>query len=59
MGLGKHDLYERVFGSETALRVMQQSRVPVLAVPQNWIGIPRTLLVAAAPVETHEGRFET
>lgn len=46
MGLGKHDLYERVFGSETALRVMQQSRVPVLAVPQNWIGIPRSLLVA-------------
>jgi len=46
MGLGKHDLYERVFGSETALRVMQQSRVPVLAVPQNWIGIPRNVLVA-------------
>ncbi|HWE41255.1 MAG TPA: universal stress protein [Gemmatimonadaceae bacterium] len=46
MGLGKHDLYERVFGSETALRVMQRSRVPVLAVPQNWIGIPRSLLVA-------------
>jgi nucleotide-binding universal stress UspA family protein len=46
MGLGKHDLYERVFGSETALRVMQQSHVPVLAVPQNWIGIPRHLLVA-------------
>ena len=46
MGIGKHDLYERVFGSETALRVMQQSQVPVLAVPQNWIGIPRNLLVA-------------
>lgn len=46
MGLGKHDLYDRVFGSETALRVMQQSHVPVLAVPQNWIGIPRHLLVA-------------
>ena len=46
MGVGKHDLYERVFGSETALRVMQQSHVPVLAVPQNWIGIPRNLLVA-------------
>jgi len=46
MGLGKHDLYERVFGSETALRVMQRSRVPVLAVPQNWIGIPRRVLIA-------------
>jgi nucleotide-binding universal stress UspA family protein len=46
MGLGKHDLVARMFGSETALRVMQQSAVPVLAVPQNWIGIPRRMLVA-------------
>ncbi|MFL5562717.1 MAG: universal stress protein [Gemmatimonadaceae bacterium] len=46
MGLGKHDLYERVFGTETALKVMRQSRLPVLAVPQNWIGIPRHLLIA-------------
>lgn len=46
MGLGKHDLYERVFGTETALQVMRQSHVPVLAVPQNWIGIPRHLVIA-------------
>lgn len=46
MGLGKHDLVARMFGSETALMVMQQARVPVLAVPQNWIGIPRRLLIA-------------
>lgn len=47
MGLGKHALADRVFGSETALKVMQRSRVPVLAVPQNWIGIPRRVLIAA------------
>lgn len=46
MGLGKHDLYERVFGTETALHVMRRSHVPVLAVPQNWIGIPRRLVIA-------------
>ena len=46
MGLGKHQLVDRVFGTETALRVMRQSSVPVLAVPQNWIGMPRRLLVA-------------
>jgi nucleotide-binding universal stress UspA family protein len=46
MGLGKHDLADRMFGSETAVRVMQQARTPVLAVPQNWIGIPRRALVA-------------
>jgi nucleotide-binding universal stress UspA family protein len=46
MGLGKHDLADRVFGTETAVRVMQHSRAPVLAVPQNWIGIPRRVLIA-------------
>lgn len=46
MGLGKHDLLARMFGSETALMVMQKSHVPVLAVPQNWIGIPRRVLIA-------------
>lgn len=47
MGIGKHALADRVFGSETALRVIRRSSVPVLAVPQNWIGIPRRLLIAA------------
>jgi nucleotide-binding universal stress UspA family protein len=46
MGLGKHELLDRVFGTVTALRVMQVSSVPVLAVPQNWIGVPRNVLVA-------------
>ena len=46
MGLGKHDLYERLFGTETALQAMRQAHVPVLAVPQNWIGIPRHFVIA-------------
>ena len=46
LGLGRHDLLDRVFGSETALRVIRSSHVPVLAVPQNWIGIPRRVLIA-------------
>ena len=46
MGLGSHQLVDRFFGTETALRVMQRSHVPVLAVPENWIGIPRRVLVA-------------
>jgi nucleotide-binding universal stress UspA family protein len=46
MGLGKHEVFDRVFGSETALRVMRHAKTPVLAVPQNWIGIPRRVLVA-------------
>lgn len=45
-GLGKHALVDRIFGSETALRVMRLSGVPVLAVPENWIGVPRRILVA-------------
>jgi nucleotide-binding universal stress UspA family protein len=46
MGLGKHDLLDRVFGTETALRVMRASSVPILAVPENWIGVPRKVLIA-------------
>lgn len=46
LGLGRHELLDRVFGTETALRVMRVSSVPVLAVPQNWIGVPRKVLVA-------------
>jgi nucleotide-binding universal stress UspA family protein len=46
MGLGRHELLDRVFGTETALRVMRVSPVPILAVPQNWIGVPRRVLVA-------------
>ena len=58
MGLGKHDVLDRVFGTETALRVMRASPVPILAVPQNWIGIPRKVLVAVdfGPASLHAAR---
>ena len=46
LGVGRHQILDRVFGSETALRVMRVCSVPVLAVPQNWIGVPRHVLVA-------------
>ena len=46
MGLGRHLILDRVFGTETALRVMRVSPVPILAVPQNWIGVPRKVLIA-------------
>jgi universal stress protein E len=46
MGLGRHELRDRFLGTETALRVMRLSPVPILAVPQNWIGVPRKVLVA-------------
>jgi nucleotide-binding universal stress UspA family protein len=46
MGLGRHEFKDRVFGGETALHLMQMCCVPVLAVPQNWIGIPHRVLIA-------------
>ena len=33
VGLGRHDVKDRIFGEETALKVARSSRVPVLAVP--------------------------
>jgi len=41
VGLGRHQLVDRVFGDETALKVVRLSRVPVLAVPDGCIAIPR------------------
>jgi nucleotide-binding universal stress UspA family protein len=35
MGIGRHAVTDRVFGSETALKVARVSRVPVLAVPEG------------------------
>jgi nucleotide-binding universal stress UspA family protein len=35
LGAGRHERIDRWFGTETALRVMQLSHVPVLAVPQS------------------------
>ena len=46
MGLGHHDLLDRLFGSETALHVLRVSRVPVLAVPPTFTHLPRRAVVA-------------
>ena len=35
VGLGQHELIDRIFGSETALKISRLSRVPVLAVPAH------------------------
>jgi nucleotide-binding universal stress UspA family protein len=46
LGLGRHSLYDRVLGTETALKVMALSDVPVLAVPATGDQLPRTAVVA-------------
>jgi nucleotide-binding universal stress UspA family protein len=38
VGIGRHDVIDRIFGSETALKVARLSRVPVLAVPAAFRG---------------------
>lgn len=47
LGLGRHDRLDRWFGTETALRVVQMSHIPVLAVPGDAVGRrPRSAVVA-------------
>jgi len=46
LGLGGHGLTDRLFGSETALRLVRISRTPVLAVGPNAPSEPRRILVA-------------
>jgi nucleotide-binding universal stress UspA family protein len=45
IGLGRHDVVERIFGDETALKVIRESQVPVLAVPDQYRGAPHSALV--------------
>jgi nucleotide-binding universal stress UspA family protein len=46
LGPGRHALADRLFGSETALRVMRLAHVPVLAVPAEARELPRSAVVA-------------
>jgi nucleotide-binding universal stress UspA family protein len=46
LGLGRHGVTDRIFGSETALQVMRLAHVPVLGVPADAHGLPRTAVVA-------------
>lgn len=40
LGLGRHELVDRFFGDETALKVVRSSHVPVLAVPEDQTAMP-------------------
>lgn len=45
VGLGHHEVIDRIFGSETALKICRVSRVPVLAVPAQARKAPRRAVV--------------
>ena len=45
VGLGRHELVDRIFGDETALKVARLSHVPVLAVPERGAAAPRHAIV--------------
>lgn len=46
MGLGHHQLMDRVFGSETTLHTLRAAHTPVFAVPQTYSGLPRRAIAA-------------
>ena len=51
-GLGRHRVIDRLFGDETALRLVRVSAVPVLAVTNNLTCAPRRIVVAVDYSET-------
>lgn len=46
VGLGHHDLLDRLFGGETALHALRLAHTPVLAVPPDFKQLPRRVVVA-------------
>ena len=46
VGIGRHELVDRIFGDETALKVARSSHLPVLAVPDDDFGVPQHAVVA-------------
>jgi nucleotide-binding universal stress UspA family protein len=46
VGLGHHELLDRLFGGEIALHALRQARTPVLAVPPTFRDLPRRIIVA-------------
>ena len=46
VGLGRHDILDRIFGGETTLKIAQRSSAPVLAVPERSRLLPRSAAVA-------------
>jgi len=51
-GLGRHRVIDRLFGNETALRLVRMSAVPVLAVTNGLTHAPRRIVVAIDYSET-------
>jgi nucleotide-binding universal stress UspA family protein len=46
VGVGHHDILTRVFGAETALRVLRRTRIPVIAVHPEFTQLPSKAVVA-------------
>jgi nucleotide-binding universal stress UspA family protein len=46
VGLGRHGAAVRAGGSQTALRVARLAPMPLLAVPESFAALPRTIVVA-------------
>lgn len=46
LGLRHHSVLDRVFGAETALRIMRRSRLPVLAVVPSLVELPERVVAA-------------
>lgn len=46
MGLGHHQLMDRVFGSETMLHTLRSAHRPIFAVPQAFSALPRRAIAA-------------
>jgi nucleotide-binding universal stress UspA family protein len=46
LGLGHHELLDRLFGGETALHTLRLARIPVLAVPPDFTHLPKRVIVA-------------
>jgi nucleotide-binding universal stress UspA family protein len=41
MGLGHHQMMDRIFGNETALHTLRAAHTPIFAVPQSYAQLPR------------------
>ena len=52
VGIGRHAVIDRVFGTETALGLARAADVPVLAVAEGHAGAPRRIVVAVDFSET-------
>lgn len=46
VGIGHHDVLDRLFGGEVALHTLRLSRVPVLAVGAAFKGLPKRAIIA-------------